>query len=164
MTSQIIPVDPFDFIIFGGTGDLSERKLLPALYHRQRDHQFSEPTRIIGASRSKMSDEEFRAFARKAILEHVQAQYVDEAELKKFLARLSYVSVDANERRRLRQAEEGARRQRRHPRLLPGGRARPVRRHLAQAQGAQAGHAELAHRGRKADRPRSGVGAARSTT
>ena len=53
MTSQIIPVDPFDFIIFGGTGDLSERKLLPALYHRQRDHQFSEPTRIIGASRSE---------------------------------------------------------------------------------------------------------------
>ncbi len=55
MTSQIIPVDPFDFIIFGGTGDLSERKLLPALYYRQRDHQFSEPTRIIGASRSKMT-------------------------------------------------------------------------------------------------------------
>ena len=95
MTSQIIPVDPFDFIIFGGTGDLSERKLLPALYHRQRDHQFSEPTRIIGGSRSKMSDEEFRAFARKAILEHVQAQYVDEAELNEFLGRLSYVSVDA---------------------------------------------------------------------
>ena len=56
MTSQIIPVDPFDFIVFGGTGDLSERKLLPALYHRQRDHQFSEPTRIIGTSRSKLSD------------------------------------------------------------------------------------------------------------
>ena len=35
MTSQIIPVDPFDFIIFGGTGDLAERKLLPALFHRQ---------------------------------------------------------------------------------------------------------------------------------
>jgi glucose-6-phosphate 1-dehydrogenase len=95
MTSQIIPVDPFDFIIFGGTGDLSERKLLPALYHRQRDHQFSEPTRIIGGSRSRMSDEEFRAFARKAILEHVHAQYVDEAELDEFLGRLSYTSVDA---------------------------------------------------------------------
>ena len=34
--SQIIPVEPFDFIIFGGTGDLAERKLLPALYHRQK--------------------------------------------------------------------------------------------------------------------------------
>ena len=91
MTRQIIPVDPFDFIIFGGTGDLSERKLLPALYYRQRDHQFSEPTRIIGTSRTKMSDEEFRTFARKAIASHVAAADVDEKELEKFLARLSYV-------------------------------------------------------------------------
>ncbi|EXL03199.1 glucose-6-phosphate dehydrogenase [Aquamicrobium defluvii] len=95
MTSQIIPVDPFDFIIFGGTGDLSERKLLPSLYHRQRDHQFSEPTRIIGTSRSKMSDDEFRAFARKAIEQHVAPEYIDKAELDEFLARISYVAADA---------------------------------------------------------------------
>ena len=95
MTSQIIPVDPFDFIIFGGTGDLSERKLLPALYHRQRDHQFSEPTRIIGASRTKMDDKEFRAFARKAISDHVKPEYIEEKELATFLDRLSYVTVDA---------------------------------------------------------------------
>jgi len=95
MTSQIIPVDPFDFIIFGGTGDLSERKLLPSLYHRQRDHQFSEPTRIIGTSRTKMSDDDFRTFARKAIEEHVAPEYIDKAELDEFLARLSYVAADA---------------------------------------------------------------------
>ena len=95
MTSQIIPVDPFDFIIFGGTGDLSERKLLPSLYHRQRDHQFSEPTRIIGASRSKMTDKEFQDYARKALTEHVRPADLDKAELETFLARLSYVSVDA---------------------------------------------------------------------
>ena len=77
MTSQIIPVDPFDFIIFGGTGDLSERKLLPALYYRQRDHQFSEPTRIIGTSRAKLSDKEFQEFARKAISDHVKASDID---------------------------------------------------------------------------------------
>jgi glucose-6-phosphate 1-dehydrogenase len=93
MTSQIIPVDPFDFVIFGGTGDLSERKLLPALYYRQS--QFSEPTRIIGASRAKLSDADFREFARKAIIEHVKESDVKEDELKKFLERLSYVSVDA---------------------------------------------------------------------
>ena len=95
MTSQIIPVDPFDFVIFGGTGDLSERKLLPALYHRQVGQQFSEPTRIIGASRSKMTDEEFREFARAALKQHVAAQYYDEKEIETFLARLSYVAVDA---------------------------------------------------------------------
>ena len=96
MTSQIIPVDPFDFIIFGGTGDLSERKLLPALYHRQCDHQLSEPTRIIGTSRTKMTDEEFRTFARKAIKEHVKAEYIDKKELETFIARLSYVPADAS--------------------------------------------------------------------
>lgn len=95
MTSQIIPVEPFDFIIFGGTGDLSERKLLPALYYRQRDHQFSEPTRIIGTSRTKMSDEEFQAFAKQAITQHVKAEDIDAGELDKLLARLSYVPADA---------------------------------------------------------------------
>ncbi|HCH73342.1 MAG TPA: hypothetical protein DFK19_18010, partial [Ochrobactrum sp.] len=32
MTSQTIPVEPFDCIVFGGSGDLAERKLIPALY------------------------------------------------------------------------------------------------------------------------------------
>ena len=95
MTSQIIPVDPFDFIIFGGTGDLAERKLLPALYQRQMAGQFSEPTRIIGASRSALSDEEYREFARKAITEHVKPEEIVNGELDSFLARLSYVPVDA---------------------------------------------------------------------
>jgi glucose-6-phosphate 1-dehydrogenase len=95
MTSQIIPVEPFDFIAFGGTGDLAERKLLPALYQRQKAGQFSEPTRIIGASRSKLSHKDYRTFARKAIVEHVKADEIDEAELERFLARLSYVVVDA---------------------------------------------------------------------
>jgi glucose-6-phosphate 1-dehydrogenase len=95
MTSQIIPVEPFDFIIFGGTGDLAERKLLPALYHRQQDGQFSEPTRIIGASRSKMSDKEYQTYAKTAICEHVKAEEIDAAALDKFVARLSYVAVDA---------------------------------------------------------------------
>ncbi|RFC67075.1 MULTISPECIES: glucose-6-phosphate dehydrogenase [Mesorhizobium] len=95
MTSHIIKVDPFDFIIFGGTGDLSERKLLPALYFRQCDQQFSEPTRIIGASRSHMSDDEFKQFAEKAIREHVKPEDINEDELRKFIARISYVAVDA---------------------------------------------------------------------
>ena len=69
MTSQTIPVEPFDFVVFGGTGDLAERKLLPALYQRQKAGQLSEPTRIIGASRSELSNDEFREFARKAMAE-----------------------------------------------------------------------------------------------
>ncbi|MBB2969696.1 glucose-6-phosphate dehydrogenase [Mesorhizobium sp. RMAD-H1] len=94
MTSQIIPVAPFDCIVFGGTGDLAERKLIPALYQRQRAGQLSEPTRIIGASRSPMTDEEYQAFARAAIKEHVKADEVDKKEVETFVARLSYVAVD----------------------------------------------------------------------
>jgi glucose-6-phosphate 1-dehydrogenase len=94
MTSQTIPVDPFDLIVFGATGDLAERKLLPALYHRQRAGQFSEPTRIIGASRSNMGDDDYRAFAKAAIEEHVASAEIDSG-LEQFLSRLSYVSVDA---------------------------------------------------------------------
>ncbi|MBK3745576.1 glucose-6-phosphate dehydrogenase [Paraburkholderia aspalathi] len=94
MTSQTIPVDPFDCIVFGGSGDLAERKLIPALYQRQRAGQLSDPTRIIGASRSVMSDEDYRNFARAAIKEHVKAEEIDEKQLDTFIARLSYVAVD----------------------------------------------------------------------
>ena len=33
MSSQIIPVEPFDYVVFGGTGDVAERKLLTSLFH-----------------------------------------------------------------------------------------------------------------------------------
>ncbi|WP_439873052.1 glucose-6-phosphate dehydrogenase [Rhizobium leguminosarum] len=95
MSSQIIPVEPFDCVVFGGTGDLAERKLLPALYHRQIEGQFSEPTRVIGASRSPLTHEEYRKFAKDALNEHLKKGEYDEAEVEKFCARLYYVSVDA---------------------------------------------------------------------
>ncbi|HBF32884.1 glucose-6-phosphate dehydrogenase [Rhizobium sp.] len=95
MSSQIIPVEPFDYVVFGGTGDLAERKLLPALYHRQLAGQLTEPTRIIGASRSPMSDEEYREFTRKALKEFVKADEWVEEEVEKFCARIHYVPVDA---------------------------------------------------------------------
>ncbi len=95
MTSQIIPVDPFDFIVFGATGDLAERKLLPALFQRQKGGQFQEPTRIIGASRTSMDTAQYREFAEKALRDHVPAKELDEDQLKTFLDRLSYVTVDA---------------------------------------------------------------------
>lgn len=95
MSSQIIPVEPFDCVVFGGSGDLAERKLLPALYHRQLSDQLSEPTRIIGASRTALSHEEYRNFAREALKEHLKAGEFDEAQVAKFCARLFYAPVDA---------------------------------------------------------------------
>ena len=61
MAARIVKVEPFDLVVFGGTGDLAHRKLYPALFHRERSNQFSEPTRIIGASRRHLDREAFRA-------------------------------------------------------------------------------------------------------
>ena len=99
MSSQIIPVEPFDCVVFGGTGDLAERKLLPALYHRQIAGQFTEPTRIIGASRAELTDEAYRNFAGEALSQYLKSGEFDEAEVKRFLDRLHYVSVDASSER-----------------------------------------------------------------
>ncbi|MGQ3292047.1 MAG: glucose-6-phosphate dehydrogenase, partial [Shinella sp.] len=95
MSSQIIPVEPFDYVVFGGTGDLAERKLLPALYHRQLAGQLSDPTRIIGASRTALTDAEYRKFAVDALKEHLKPGEFDDAQIKTFCDRLFYIAVDA---------------------------------------------------------------------
>ena len=56
MTAQFIPVDPFDLVVFGGTGDLAMRKLLPGLYNRDTDGQLTPESRVIGAARSDLGD------------------------------------------------------------------------------------------------------------
>ncbi len=95
MTPRIIPVDVFDIVVFGATGDLSQRKLLPALFHRDVQGQIPPGARIIGSSRRAMTDKEFRAFAKAAI-----ESYVTEAErpadvVSRFLERLTYIAADA---------------------------------------------------------------------
>ena len=59
MTAQFIPVEPFDLVVFGGTGDLAMRKLLPGLYHRDSDGQLTPESRIIGAARSDLTREAY---------------------------------------------------------------------------------------------------------
>jgi glucose-6-phosphate 1-dehydrogenase len=95
MVSRIISVDTFDFVAFGGTGDLVRRKLLPALYHRDRDKQIEGPTRIIGTARATMTDAEYRAFARDAIEAHVPEKEREPETVEAFLRRLHYVRIDA---------------------------------------------------------------------
>jgi len=59
--SGFVPVNPFEIVVFGGTGDLARRKLIPALYHRFLDGQFDDSSKILGVSRSKLSREEYLA-------------------------------------------------------------------------------------------------------
>ena len=55
MTTRIIPVEVFDLVVFGATGDLAQRKLLPALYHRDQAGQIPQGARIIGVSEASVS-------------------------------------------------------------------------------------------------------------
>lgn len=96
MSSRIIPVQPFDYVVFGATGDLTKRKLIPALYHRFKDGQFDEKSRIIGVSRSKLSPAEFQDAARDAVVQFVEKDYQDEATVDRFVKIFTYVPVDVS--------------------------------------------------------------------
>ena len=69
--SKIIVVDPFDYVVVGGTGDLAKRKLFPALYYRELDGQLPDDARIIGVARKDLSDEDFVAQVEEALKEFV---------------------------------------------------------------------------------------------
>ncbi|MEO1304409.1 MAG: glucose-6-phosphate dehydrogenase, partial [Pseudomonadota bacterium] len=94
--AEFIPVGSFDIVIFGGTGDLAHKKLLPALYHRWLDGQIPADSRIIGVSRSKMDDAAFHKFAHEAC-EEATADSIDASEWEKFERHLSYVAMDATQ-------------------------------------------------------------------
>src|ERR1700735_15173 len=93
MTSQIIQVDPFDLVVFGGTGDLAYRKLFPALFHRDKDNQFNDPTRIIGVSRRHFERNAFREAVKDALGKFGGADAASGPLVERFLDRIDYVAV-----------------------------------------------------------------------
>ena len=95
MVSRVIPVEPFDLVIFGGTGDLARRKILPGLYRRFWKGQIPAEARVVGASRKSMTNQTFREFARAAIGDFAIQGREDESRVESFLRQLSYVSIDA---------------------------------------------------------------------
>jgi glucose-6-phosphate 1-dehydrogenase len=95
MVSRVIPVEPFDLVVFGGTGDLAKRKILPGLYRRFIGGQMPAASRIIGAARAALDDAGYRALAGTAIAEFVAKDKQDAAQIAAFLDRLHYVAIDA---------------------------------------------------------------------
>ena len=91
---SITPVDACDFTVFGGTGDLALRKLLPALYLRDRDGQLPDGFRVIGVSRAQVDDDGYRALVAEALREHVVAEDLDAPVVERLLARLHHVTLD----------------------------------------------------------------------
>ena len=89
------PVEPFDYVVFGATGDLTLRKLLPALYYRYRDGVIPDDARIIGAARSGLDDEAYQARAAEAIATHVAKADQDKKLITRFLKLVRYARGDA---------------------------------------------------------------------
>ena len=95
MVSRVIPVEPFDLVIFGGTGDLARRKILPSLFRRYVGGQIPDSARIVGAARAEMDDAGFRAFAEEAIAEFVDKAKLQGDVVQRFVELLAYVQIDA---------------------------------------------------------------------
>ena len=95
MVSRVIPVDPFDLVIFGATGDLAQRKIVPALFRRYCAGQWPQETQIIGAARGNLDAAAFRAMVSESLQQHVLMQAQQSEALRGFVERLDYVSLDA---------------------------------------------------------------------
>jgi glucose-6-phosphate 1-dehydrogenase len=83
-------------LLFGATGDLSRRMLLPSLYALHEDGLIDPGLRIVGTARSEHDDAEFREFARQALDEFLPEDRKDETKLASFLDRLEYQTLDAS--------------------------------------------------------------------
>ena len=95
MVARVIPVDTFDLVIFGGTGDLARRKILPGLFRRYLAGQMPPESRIIGAARSELDSERYRDLIRGAISEFGGEEKCEKDKLDAFVAQLEYVAIDA---------------------------------------------------------------------
>ena len=84
-------------LMFGATGDLARRMLLPSLYGLDSDGLLPDDLRIIGTARTELDDDSFRERANEALQEHLPAGFHSEGVAQRFLARLHYVPLDIND-------------------------------------------------------------------
>ena len=105
---------PHTIVIFGASGDLTSRKLVPALYNLMRGGSLPADTRIVGFSRTPMSDAEWRASLRDTTAKHCNCGPLDDASWERFAASIHYqpgdIGVSADIGRletRLRELEGG---------------------------------------------------------
>jgi len=85
--------DPCILVIFGASGDLTSRKLMPALYALALRRLLPDEFAIVGAARSEESDEGFRERMQKAVQEHARDPF-DEEVWNRLASGMHYVSLD----------------------------------------------------------------------
>lgn len=88
-------LQPFDLVLFGATGDLSLRKLIPAMYFRDREGQLPDDGRIIGAARTQYDTPGFREWLDAEVRQYIPDDQFDEEDWRRFLTRIEYRAVDA---------------------------------------------------------------------
>jgi glucose-6-phosphate 1-dehydrogenase len=89
------PLPTFDLILFGGTGDLAMRKLLPALYRRKAAGFLSPKSRVLGVARSELSRDEYLAMVQSSCQTHLGKDY-DEKRWAEFSQHVDYLKIDAS--------------------------------------------------------------------
>jgi glucose-6-phosphate 1-dehydrogenase len=92
--AELVPVEPFDIVVFGATGDLARRKLLPALFHRWCDGQIPGSSRIIAVARDALTDAQFAALAAEFALNNGPSPD-RQARWKDFIRHVQYIGVEA---------------------------------------------------------------------
>ncbi len=85
-----LPVHPTTLVIFGGTGDLAHRKLLPAIYNLAHEGALPERFNLIAVSRSDIPHDDYRGMARESVVEYSRREPSDDV-LNKLLDRVRYV-------------------------------------------------------------------------
>jgi len=93
MTDEPRPAGPCSLVIFGASGDLTKRLLIPALYHLKRSHLLPEEFALIGISRAELSDEEFRSGIADSLRE-LSHEHIDAADWSWLASRMRYMSGD----------------------------------------------------------------------
>jgi glucose-6-phosphate 1-dehydrogenase len=81
-------------IIFGASGDLTSRKLIPALFSLKAQKLLPEKFAILGLGRTKMSDDEFRKKMKDSVLSYSEEKNPDTGQLDEFEGYLSYMPMD----------------------------------------------------------------------
>jgi glucose-6-phosphate 1-dehydrogenase len=89
---------PCAIVIFGASGDLAGRKLIPALYELHRQNLLDEHSYIVGYSRTEMSDAQFRRRAHEALRQHARTQPIDESAWRSLEDRFYYTRADYGSR------------------------------------------------------------------
>src|SRR5437773_3315540 len=83
--------DPSIMVIFGATGDLSSKKLLPALYNLAKQRLLPAGFAVVGAAIDELSDQAFRKRASDMITAHSRTQPIDQTVLQAFLSAVFYL-------------------------------------------------------------------------